>query len=284
MDFSPASRDAFRYGVALAAEDQAKIVLLHVYTPGEFEPFVPISMQEALMNAKQDLALKHFAKVEEELSREFLQKVDLDVRVEVGAVAEQILWTSKEIHADLIVLGRRDGQQLLQRFLGNTATHIIQLAPCPVLIVPESVEFQGFNRIAYGTNFESEDIEAINHVLKIASQHQAKVFCVHVQQKGDSENAFKQSILQEAYQHDLTMHKLYFDTLGHKSISEGLNEYLEENDIDLLVMLTHRRGILSQLFHSSKTKQIALQSKVPILAYQMGNVSQTPEKKKQAAA
>ena len=137
------------------------------------------------MNAKQGLALKHFAKIEEELSEELLKQVDLDVRVEVGAVAEQILWTSKQVDADLVVLGRRDSQQLLQKYLGNTATHIIQLAPCPVLIVPEGVEFSGFDRIAYGTNFESEDINAIDRVLTLAEKHKAKVYCVHIQKEGE---------------------------------------------------------------------------------------------------
>lgn len=284
VDFSPASMDALRYGVAFAARYQAKVVLLHIYSPGEFEPFVPVSMQFALMDAKQELALTHFASIENEISDEILDQIDLEVKIEVGPVADQILWISKDIEADLIILGRRKEGKLIQKFLGNTATHILQVASTPVLIVPESTTFQGFQRIAYGTSLGREDIKAIDRVLDLARQHEAKVHCVHIQQEKAQMDSMKQEIIQEAYQHDLTIDQLLFDTIENSSISEGLNDYLSTNNMDLLVMLTHKRGILSQLFHGSHTKQVALTAKVPILAYQMEKSKLGIGKKKRAVA
>lgn len=284
LDFSPASNDAFRYGVAFAAEYQAKVVLLHVYSPGDFEPFVPVSMQTALMDEKEDLALEYFASIEQELSDELLKQVDLSFMIRVGSAADQILRVSEELSAELVVLGRKKGNPMAQQFWGNTATRIVQLISSPLLIVPQSAQYKGLKTIAYATNFESEDVQAIERVLKLANRHQATVHCVHIQKKQQEVPSFKQRVLKEAYQHEWTMHQLLFDTREHQSVVTGLNDYLDEKHIDMVVMLTHGRGVLSQIFHPSQTKQIALKSPVPILAYQMDNVMESSNKKKREVA
>ena len=50
-------------------------------------------------------------------------------------------------------------------------------------------------------------------------------------------------------------------------VKEGIDHYLEEKQVDLVVMSTHKKTILERLFMQSNTKLMAMQTKVPLLVY-----------------
>lgn len=268
IDFSPASKNAFRYALGLAEPFGSRIVLLHAYSAGELDPFVPISMQQALIDAQESVALDYFTSLSQEVPREILAKVELDFRIVLGPPAEQILFLSREIEPDLIVMGMRGGNIFTQKILGNTATHVIQRANFPVVVVPENFAFKEIKKIGYATNFESEDIQAISQVQTFSEAIQAKIHCIHIRQNGKLADEYKLDILRSAYQHEFPMHHLDFETLSYEDVLKGLNKHIESEDLDILVMLTHNRGLFSQLFFRSYTKEMILQSRIPLWVFQ----------------
>ena len=88
-------------------------------------------------------------------------------------------------------------------------------------------------------------------------------------QNGNREDSYKSEILSAAYQHEFAMHTMEFDTISKKDLSEGLNLVAEEKGLDLMVMLTHKRGLISQLLIRSNTKDQILNSRLPIWVLQM---------------
>ncbi|MFK7926303.1 MAG: universal stress protein [Bacteroidia bacterium] len=271
IDFSPASKNAFQYAVRLAEPFGARIVLLHAYSAGELDPFVPISMQQALIDAQESVALEYFASLGKEVPSEILAKIELDFRIVLGPPAEQILFLSREIEPDLIVMGMRGGNIFAQKILGNTATLVIQRASFPVVVVPENFAFKQIRKIGYATNFESEDIQAISQIQAFADVIQAKIHCIHIRQNGKLADEYKLEILRSAYQHEFPLHHIDFETLSYEDVLKGLNQYIEAQDLDLLVMLTHKRGLFSQLFYRSYAKEMMLRSRIPLWVFQQEN-------------
>lgn len=271
IDFSPASKNAFQYAVRLAEPFGARIVLLHAYSAGELDPFVPISMQQALIDAQESVALEYFASLRQEVPSEILAKIELDFRIFLGAAAEQILFLSREIEPDLIVMGMRGGNIFAQKILGNTATYVIQRAKFPVVVVPENYAFKKIDKIGYATNFESEDIQAISQIQAFSDVIQAKIHCIHIRQNGKLADEYKLDILKSAYQHEFPLHHIDFETLSYEDVLRGLNQYIETESLDLLVMLTHKRGLFSQLFFRSYAKEMMLKSQIPIWVFQQEN-------------
>ncbi|MEZ4829741.1 MAG: universal stress protein [Bacteroidia bacterium] len=272
IDFSPPSRHAFQYATRLGARFGARILLLHVYSPETLEPFTPPFFQKAMMNQQEDIALSHFRELENDLAPELAGKVTLEFKITMGPVTEEILAISEEIRPDLIVMGMRGGNYALQKVLGSVSLSVIQRSCFPVLIIPEIAGFSMIENIAYATNFEQDDIKAIGQVLRFSRKMKARVHCVHIRQNGNTDNEFKQHILEKAYQHELVMDAIGFDSVDYPSVVEGLNHFIDTANIDLLVMLTHHRGVFSQIFFSSQTRKMALQAKVPIWIFQMGHV------------
>lgn len=273
VDFSPASKNAFQYAVRLAQAFKARVSLLHVYSAGEMDPFVPISMQQALINAQESVALEYFTSLEKEVPQDVWDDIELDFQLLIGPAAEQILYYSNELKPSLIIMGMRGGNIFAQKVLGNTATHVIQRARYPVVVVPEHYAFHPIRRIGYATNFEQKDIHAIGQVQEFAEKFSAEIHCIHIRQNGNTEDNYKLDILKSAYRHEFPMNPMDFETLSYEDVIKGLNHYVEHQELDLLVMLTHSRGLFSQLFHRSTAKKMVLQSKVPLWVFQTQHIS-----------
>jgi nucleotide-binding universal stress UspA family protein len=120
-DLTQASERTLDMAASLAEESLARVTLLHVV---------------------EGLGL---ALVEE--ARERLQRAgnvarrfrDVSERVETGTAWREILRVAEESRAELIVLGAHVHGALGRLFLGSTANQVVRHAPCPVLVVRETL-------------------------------------------------------------------------------------------------------------------------------------------------
>jgi nucleotide-binding universal stress UspA family protein len=63
------------------------------------------------------------------------QGLNLQIHVLAGHPVRTIIDLSRELKADLLVIGATGHSALYERMIGSRADRIIQLAPCPVLVV-----------------------------------------------------------------------------------------------------------------------------------------------------
>ena len=137
IDFSPHSDAALDRAVDFAKAFGAKIHLLHSYA-------VPVQGVMPYDFAVPDGVWDGIRKVAEHKLEEFRQSVaseGLEASSEVSPVmpSEAILAVSREIGADLIVMGTHGHTGLKHALLGSVAERTIRLAPCSVLTVKEEV-------------------------------------------------------------------------------------------------------------------------------------------------
>ena len=57
------------------------------------------------------------------------------------------------------------------------------------------------------------------------------------------------------------------DTIAGEDIAAELNEYVWENDLQLIALKRHKRSFINNLFHKSVSKQLAITSKMPVLLF-----------------
>jgi nucleotide-binding universal stress UspA family protein len=141
-DLSETSRRGLRYACALAADEKAALIVLHVaneYAAWEYysDEFPLAYCQGKIwprdrVLAEANLDVNHF--LEQHL--EALKPIPLVTkRVIFGRVAERIAAVAAKERADLIVLSPRRHYGLRRLFAGSIATNVTRLSPCPVLAV-----------------------------------------------------------------------------------------------------------------------------------------------------
>jgi len=127
-DFSDASGGALALARSVARTEGAALTVVHVMEL----PALPEGLQVDLVTPLTDAANAQFVPL--------MAAVRADVpgatqRLELGAPWERILEVSREIGADLVVVGTHGRRGVVHALLGSVAERVVRLSPVPVLTV-----------------------------------------------------------------------------------------------------------------------------------------------------
>jgi nucleotide-binding universal stress UspA family protein len=127
-DFSEPSQAAWEVACALARDYNARLLIVHVYSPPPvYAPdgiAIPFPQEEPA-----DLR----ARLAE--MRPSDQRIAYEHHLLEGDPAEKILELAQKEHADLIVMGTHGTTGLARLLVGSVAESVLRKAPCPVLTV-----------------------------------------------------------------------------------------------------------------------------------------------------
>ncbi|MFT3698625.1 MAG: universal stress protein [Kofleriaceae bacterium] len=150
MDFSETSDAALRVAIDIALKQQAELVIAHAWKmipaaysgfmiPGELIQAVSDNAEAALANA---LAYARKSGV-----------VKASTYLLHGAPWEAIVTQSKELGADLIVMGTHGRTGIRRAVLGSVAEMVIRHAQCSVLAVPLDAKITSFHHVLCAIDF-----------------------------------------------------------------------------------------------------------------------------------
>lgn len=269
-DFSHAAEAAFIYALKVADKLGAAITTLHVY---QLPDIRGVQLPNTLQEVYESIDLEEFENFRDTIPRlrqiaeeNSMQHVPVRHAMQHGETVNSILQYARELHVDMIIMGTKGATGLREIFFGSVAGEVLENASCPVLAVPLDAQFDGsINRIAMTTSFSEEEKNALKWLQAFARLFKAQTFVVNVD---TSHTEFYRHQMDHLSTEFSEMPDLEFKELEGEYIEEPLSRFLEEKQIDLLAMLTHKRTFLQELFNYSQTKRMAYHSKVPVLTIQ----------------
>ena len=266
-DFSDNSKTAFHYALKIAEKKEASVTLLHVFSIPVIDVGIPPDMLQAILEDEEGIEFENYKKYAEELHS--LQNGHVDVKhlLRRGFVVDEIKETTEELKADLVVMGTQGASGLLEILVGSNTSAIIGNVDCPVLAVPNEANFQQISKIAYAMEFKPEEVGILDKVVEFAQLFDAELHCVHVNQGGEIWTAEQMKELKNSYMSEHPDANLQFEVIGEEDVEDALNRYMEDNHIDVLAMLTHKRNFFERLFHRSFTKKMVYHTHIPLLAF-----------------
>jgi nucleotide-binding universal stress UspA family protein len=135
IDFSEASTAALEQALRVVHETKGRLTLMHVLP--NLDPMSRYAYQVGGTDYGLLLERDAWQRLQECVPLDLRDGIDLRARVVTGAPAEQIARVSREIDANLIVMGVTARGAIGRRLLGATAVHVIRSAGRPVLAIPE---------------------------------------------------------------------------------------------------------------------------------------------------
>ena len=175
IDFSDHSRHALEHAVAFATWYSARITAMHVpvgfaaAAPGIDAPDADAAVPATLPTRPEDLLDELRAFVEPARRA----RVRVDVRIDEGSAADEILRLEQELAIDLIVLGTHGRSGFEQLVLGSVAQKVLRKASCPVLTIPPPAEDLTasvpvlLERILCPLDFSEASLRALEHALSL---------------------------------------------------------------------------------------------------------------------
>ena len=265
IDFSPCSKNALKVAVELAARWEAHLHLLNVIAMPTPHPDISSHVViEPMLEEYHDEVHKSFEKLEDEIPS--LKLVNYHSKDVVGQVTEIIKEEIDSKRIDMVIMGTKGSHDRLERLLGSISSEVISSCRVPILVIPENVSHLDIGKIGYAADFHSITMPRKLEMVKLLMDTlgaQLTVFNVH---HSDEAMAFDKSRTAKILKKVIGQSKFEFSQVAVNKIEEGIIQFVEEEELDMLVMMPHRHGLLERIFHGSMTKKIAMQLRVPLLA------------------
>jgi len=134
-DGSPAAGAAVERALSEARSSQARVELVGAWSsPVNGTLGAPMYMSEDVFYATRDAISEILAQAKAHAAE---VGVEAETHLVGGDPAVEICRLAKARHADMIVMGSRGHGPLAAALLGSVAAHVVQHAPCPVMVVPD---------------------------------------------------------------------------------------------------------------------------------------------------
>ena len=132
VDGSEPAENAFRYGVGLAEENGATIVLLHVLDANEtYYATNRVMLAGGMLDERKETAQR----VMDQMKSQVPEGITCKTVIAAGVPGETACRTEKEENADLIVVGNSGKGAISSFVMGSVSRYIIHHVHCPVLVV-----------------------------------------------------------------------------------------------------------------------------------------------------
>ena len=269
-DMSEASQKSFGAALDLARHMQCGVTLLHVYD----QPVLLDSVSETGVDAMSDTLLSNMEKAQRERLHSFRQQLEttyqpgvhIEEVLRYGLPAHETAREAEESGSAYIVVSVRHMGKVERLLFGSMVNGLLHKTHVPVLTIPEEMPLRHFHKICYATDFTFDDNPLIDKLLHFARMYGATVHCVHIHDSNlDTESAILQDF-QKTYQQEVAGGLLSFHLVESLNVVDGLVQFIENHDIDLVAMLKQRRYWLD-FFNGSHTKRMAFHGRTPLLVF-----------------
>lgn len=272
-DFSKRAGYAAEYATYIALKNKANLVLCHVMElTSELADRVELNwpIADHLVQKKEE-SIQKLEKVSGELKKIIDRnchdfKPSVECVTDFGLLDEVAENTISEKSVDLVVIGSHKSNGL-SRFLFGSHTHtVLDNINCPVLLVPENLNYRGVNSIAYATDLSFNNNQVINYLISLAKKFNASVSVNHISPFEFPVTEAEQAIRSSLKQHLKSFKPpVFYHNVKGYNIKSSLLEITDSGKSDILALVHKRYDFFERLFHASISKQMANSTTIPLL-------------------
>lgn len=261
-DFSEASENALPYAAEIARRTGATLTMVHVSEE-------PVDLAPSSRQKKEEVT-KHARAAFQELSdtlreQEAYRKLEITTSLLSGNPVVNLLDLVRERKPGLIVMGTRGAGSNRSILMGSMATGVIGQSPVPVLVIPPECRYEDFEKILFATDYKEGDLETLRWTADFAKLFKAKVEVVHIAGEKSFRNemdyrGFRSLAAEAIGKPKLSAHMFYSG-----DFHEGINAFMDDHDVSLLVMTRYKKRFFDALFSTARTQEMGLFGHLPLL-------------------
>lgn len=262
-DFSDTANKARDYAVQIAQLLEAEILLLNTYhipyagaSAGTLVNVDTLALEESerQMKFQMDYCTKNFSNVK------------FSSHCAPGLLVETIKGMANANEMDLIVMGTTGASGVVENFLGSNTSILIGSVDTPIITVPADTHINFPSKIVVANDLtESGEDQLYSSLKELVGKTKASIdflFITDDDQKVDKKiQRLKAAKFDEEF--DANYHPFHFRESDNAE--DGILEYLEGKDFDLLVVVCHQRSFWERIWERSISKSLVKHAEIPIL-------------------
>jgi nucleotide-binding universal stress UspA family protein len=262
-DFSLVADNALKYAMDMATHYQLGITLFHVVqlsAPDMSSAIYVDTLQDLNHHAEEKMTSKVNSLKEE------YPHLTFNYKVESGLLLDSLNSYCEEIKPIAVVMGITGDGEGIDKIIGSNAILAMDNLTNPLIVVPKNSYFKSINKVCFACDLKnvaaSTPLLAIKAFAKLFNS-EVHILNIDYHNRNYSPNT----------QAEIDVLNLMFDTIDHKfhfieneSVQDAINEFIDTNDMEMLIMLPKKHSFFASLFKKSHTKEMLYHSHIPILA------------------
>ncbi len=259
IDFSDHSLNALARAVDFSKVLEADVQLIYVKPSGMLKSLFGNSSEKSIA---EDEIQKKMKSLNQQHGRELV------LHEREGAVYSNIVSVAEEKNADLIIMGTHGHSGFEEFWVGGNAYKTVSAAPCPVITMRETFVKDKLENIVLPIDQSAHTRQKVPLVKDIANKFGATVHAVGICTDSDDETVFRMRQYLNQVTDFLEEHNVEFkkDMLFGKNITEITLDYSQQNNADLISIMTEQEISPSNLIMGAFAQQMVNHSSIPVIS------------------
>ncbi|WP_460520045.1 universal stress protein [Cyclobacterium sediminis] len=268
-DFSEEANNAFELAQEIATKAACSLKLIHILeipTSQNFNTMGEVTMGENFLDKTYmvdltDKRKEQFKKLEEEHAGKPYQ---FSTNLTFGNPYVGIAGEIAEVKADLVIMGSKGSSGLEELLIGSNTEKVVRHSDCPVITVKEKISADAIKKIVFASDFSDNSKKVIKKLKYLQELLGAQIRLVKI----NTPNSFEKTIVSMKNIKDFIkenkLENAEIDIFNGDSEEEGINEFAEFVNADMIAMATHGRTGFLHLLGGSIAEDVVNSSKKPV--------------------
>jgi len=285
-DFSEASKKAVTYGLTLASQFNAGVIIAHVVPESSALLYAFPTETFAIERDQEQQARREIAHL---VPAEYTSQFDVQTIVKTGSIEAELLRIVDEGRVNLVVMGTHGRRYLGRWFLGSVTERMLRKIPVPLLTVSHvdteqhTIGLVAVKRILYATDLDEPSNSGLKYAIEFARATRAKLTVTHIVDHMDRMlwgpaliarlQGERAKLLQELKErvNNLVAQVKPADVDIDAVVIEGkpfekLLEIADERSIDMILINLQSKTMFERAFLGSTAERVVRLARVPVLS------------------
>jgi nucleotide-binding universal stress UspA family protein len=257
-DFSTASLNAARYAADMAVQINAEIILFHVIDISIL--ISGISVAADFYTGMEKDAEEELNRLKEELITRTKNKIPVSVNNVSGLVISELTGLCDEVRPLAVIMGAQGKSAVDRVLLGSNTGEAIQRLNYPIFVIPSDTVYTSVKKMVLACDMQNTRALPFNKMEKFVRLFNAQLLVLNIQ---TSEKNTKSEV--EFVESTLSALTPAYYSIHHDNVEKGINQFIAEYKIDLLLLVPKSRNPLAAVFHKSISKKICWHPAIPVI-------------------
>lgn len=193
----------------------------------------------------------------------------LSTKIEVGNIYRKISETIQSQGIDLVVMGSKGSSGIDEILIGSNTEKVVRTATCPVLTIKDKTLVNDLKKVVFASDFKNADQDLAGRFKKMQHLFDAKFYFLYVNTPGnfessrDSMNRIREFVKKNNFE------DIKAEIYNSLSEEEGIIQFAEDIDADMIAITTHGRTGLLHLLTGSIAEDVVNHSNRPVWTFKV---------------
>jgi nucleotide-binding universal stress UspA family protein len=266
-DFSKYSEEALKVAAQIARKYNSEIILLHMLE-------LPIQANVAIGGGKSIPEImfyknKAIGNLEKLMDSDYLKGINVSEAIEFKKVYEGVLDASEKNNVDLIVMGSHGTSGFDELLVGSNAEKVVRFSKIPVLVVKKEAEEFKARNFVFASDFSKETRKPFRKMIEFAKIFDSNLFLVMICTPNSFKTTHDAERIMRGFIANFDVENYSTHIYNDTNIENGIINFANSVDADLIGICTHGRTGLAHFFNGSVSEDLVNHVVRPIITFKI---------------